>query len=186
MKKRIFISIICILIICSSILSLCSCAQKAKEDPKAEFSSVTKMYANDGISVIMDGNFKKYYPEDCSLAAENGDLKFEAFYIEKYYFTENGRNVTSDIEALEYVNPGKDQGAEVDTNTYWQPYVEFATVDPEGSGNTIIMYYVCIEDTDRYWFCTFFSYEKNYEEYKAIFFDYLDSLAPHEATKQES
>lgn len=186
MKRIILLTLSILLCITLILPSLASCDKKIEEDPKATFTNQTRMFADDGIAIVIDSAFTKYYPDNIALACENGDLKFEAFALEKYYFTENGRDIKNAEEALAYVNPGKDQGAEVDTNTYWQPYVEFATVDPEGSGNTIIMYYVCIEDTDRYWFCTFFSYEKNYEEYKAIFFDYLDSLAPHEATKQES
>ena len=174
------------MLIIISIFTFVSCEDKVEEDSPATFTNQTKMFADEGISIIMDKSFKRYYPETCSLAAENGDLKFEAFYLEKYYFTENGRDVKNAEEALAYVNPGKDQGAKVGTNSFFQPYVEFTATDPQSSGNTVMMYYVCIEDTDRYWFCTFFSYEKNYEEYKETFYFYLESLAIHEATKQET
>lgn len=180
MRKRIINLICCLITVCFSLTAASSCAKKVEEDPKAEFSSITKMYANEGISVIMDGNFKKYYPDGCSLAAKNGDLKFEAFYIEKYYFTENGRNISYDMEALEYVNPGKDVGATVNVNFLDQPFVEFITPDTNGSGNDIRMYYVCIDDIDRYWFCTFFSYDKNFEEYRPKINKYLESLATYE------
>ena len=168
----------------TSVLTFVSCDDKVEEEPKATFTRQTKMFAADGICIIMDQAFTKYYPDNCSLAAENGDLKFEAFYLEKYYFTENGRNAKNAEEALEYVNPGKDQGAVVQLNSFFQPYVEFVTADPKGTDNPIKMYYVCIEDTDRYWFCTFFSYEKNFEEYKDMFFFYLEDLAPHAASKK--
>lgn len=183
MKKRIINLICCLLTVCFSITAASSCAKKIEEDPKAEFSSVTKMFASEGISVILDGNFKKYYPDDCTLAAENGDLKFEAFYIEKYYFTENGRNITTDVEALKYVNPGKDSGAEVNLNFLWQPCVEFVTPDSKGTGNNVRMYYVCIDAPDRYWFCTFFSYDKNFEEYRLKIFEYLETLTSYDTEK---
>lgn len=183
MKKRLLLTLTLALIFCITLTTLASCSKKVKEEPKAEFSSITKMYAGDGISVIMDGSFKKYYPDGCSLAAENGDLKFEAFYIEKYYFTENGRNIATDVEALEYVNPGKDSGAEVELNYLWQPYVEFVTPDTKGTENDIRMYYVCIDAPDRYWFCTFFSYDKNFEEYRMQIYEYLETLTSYEAEK---
>lgn len=124
----------------------------------------------------MDSSFDKYYPDDCSLAAENGDLKFEAFYVEKYYFKENGRDINSPLEALEYVNPGKESGAAVELNFLWQPYVEFLTPDTNGTDNDIRMYYVCVEDDEKYWFCTFFCYDKNFEEYRPKINEYLETL----------
>ena len=179
LNKHIFLRLFSLLLIIFTVISLPSCAEKVKEEDKAEFSSITKMYAANGISVILDGNFKKYYPENCSLAAENGDLKFEAFYIEKAYFTENGRNVTTPEGALAFVNPGKDTGAEVQLNFLWDPYVEFVTADPNGTDNDIRMYYLCIEHEDKYWFCTFFSYDKNFEEYRPAINEYLNTIKPY-------
>ena len=178
MNKPIFLKLISLILLVLSIITIPACSEKAKEDPKAVFGSETKMYANDGIGIIMDSNFTKYYPENCSLACENGDFKFEAFYIEKDYFTEGGRNITTPEEALEYVNPGKDAGATVELNFLWQPYVEFVTPDSEIPELDVRMYYVCIEHENKFWFCTFFSYDKNFEEYRPKIIDYLYTLKP--------
>ena len=180
MNKPLFLKLICLILVISSIIILPSCSNKVKEEPKATFGTQTKMYANEGIAIIMDSHFTKYYPENCSLAAENGDFKFEAFYLEKFYFTENGRDINSPEEAMEFVNPGKDVGATVELNFLWQPYVEFLTPDPNGTDNDIHMYYVCIDHGDKYWFCSFFSYDKNFEEYRPYMIEYLYDLKPYE------
>ena len=177
MKRRILSLVLCALIIASSLL-LASCQEKIEEDPKATFTNQTRMFADNGISVSMDESFSRYYPEDVALACENGDLKFEAFYLEKYYFTENGRDVKNAEEALEFVNPGKDAGAVVELNFLWQPCVEFTTADPQGTDNLIRMYYFCFEDGDVYWFCTFFAYDKYFEEYRPTVMEYLESVRP--------
>ena len=180
LNKRIFLKLLSLILVIFSVLSFSSCTS---EERHAKFGAETKMYANEGIAIIMDSNFTKYYPENCSLAAENGDFKFEAFYIEKSYFTEDGRNITTPEGALEYVNPGKDEGATVELNFLWQPYVEFLTPDPNGTKNDIHMYYTCIEYGDKYWFCSFFSYDKNFEEYSEYIYTYLYTLKCYEVEK---
>lgn len=185
MKRIISLTLTIFLCLILILPSLTSCDEKIEEEPKATFTSTTKMFASDGISVIMDASFTKYYPDDCALACENGDLKFEAFALEKYYFTENGRDAENAKDALEYVNPGKDAGASVELNHLWQPYVEFLAPDPAGTNNQIRMYYFCIEDDEVYWFCTFFSYDKNFEEYRDTVMSYLETVSPHKASKND-
>ncbi len=181
--KRIILLTLSILICLTLILpSLTSCDSKIEEDPKATFTNQTQMFAKDGISVVMDSAFTKYYPDNIALACENGDLKFEAFALEKYYFTENGRDIKNAEEALAYVNPGKDVGATVELNHLWQPYVEFLTPDTNGTENQIRMYYFCIDGGDVYWFCTFFSYDKNFEEYRDTIMSYLETVRPQKGT----
>ncbi len=178
-KNKSFSAIILLLILCLLSFALVSCKEQVKEDPKAEFSGQTRMYADEGISIIMDNKFVKYSPGNCQLACENGDLKFEAFYLEKFYFEEAKANVNSAAEALEFVNPAKADAPEIKINSYSQAYTEFLTPDTLGTENNIRMYYVCIEDGDKYWFCTFFAYEKNFEEYRPKIEEYLKSLKPH-------
>ncbi len=175
-NKRAISALALVIAMCLVLPALSACSAKVEEEKMATFSGQTKMFAEEGIGIVMDSAFTKYYPDNCALACENGDLKFEAFYLEKYYFTENGRDIHTAKGALEYTNPGKDSGAVVETNSYMQPFVEFVTPDTKGTDNNIKMYYFCVEDDEGYWFCTFFSYEKNYDEYKPVFYGYIKSL----------
>ena len=157
------------------ILSCLSGCNKATEPEKtealaAEFSSQSKMFKRDGFSIIMDSKFEYQDSKDCSISAINGDLTFEAFYLEKYYFTEKNKDVTSSADALSYVNPGKD----VQQNSLGLPYVEYEKVDSDGVNYTF--YYVCISDSERYWMCTFFAPTSSFEGYRAHIMDYLDTI----------
>ena len=66
----------------------------------------------------------------------------------------------------------------VELNFLWQPYVEFVTPDSEIPELDVRMYYVCIEYENKFWFCSFFSYDKNFEEYRPKIIDYLYTLKP--------
>ena len=92
-------------------LSFGSC-KKQDEDIKeeikrAEFTHQTKMLSSDGLSIIMDNKFEKQSSSDCALSCVNGDLTFEGFFFEKYYFKEKDKSIDSTQKALEFVYKNK-------------------------------------------------------------------------------
>lgn len=141
-----------------------------KETPKAEFLNQTKMFKQEGFSIIMDVRFEYQSSADCAISCVNGDLTFEAFYLEKYYFTEKNKDIDTPKEALQYVN----QGRTVTENKIGLPFVEYQKPDSDGVNYTF--YYVCVEDSERYWMCAFFAPTSNFEGYREHIESYLDSI----------
>lgn len=166
--------IILLLLSFTLLFSFSACNEK-KDDytppSKAEFTSRSKMFKTDGFSIILDANFERSTSNDTSISAVDGDLTFEAFYFEKYYFEEKDANVKTPFDALQYVNKDK----EIGINKLSQPYVKYSSNDSHNIEYTF--YYVCIEDEERYWFCTFFAPEYNFAEYEEKIFEYLGSIS---------
>ena len=142
---------------------------EVKENPVATFSNQSKMFKQDGFSIIMDYEFKYQESSDCSISAVNGDLTFEAFFLEKYYFTEKDKTVQTPADALAFVNKNKT----VSENSLGLPFVEYTKADDEGTNYTF--YYVCIADSERYWMCTFFAPTSSFDGYRGHIMDYLDT-----------
>ena len=136
----------------------------------AEFSSESKLFKRDGLSIVMDVKFEYQASTDCSISAKNGDLTFEAFYFEKYYFTEKDKSISSPSDALAYVNKDKT----VNENSLSIPYVEYVKANDAGVNYTF--YYVCIEDSERYWMCTFFAPTSSFESYREHIHTYLGTI----------
>lgn len=155
-------------------LPFCSCKKQEKyennEIKRAEFTNQSKMLSSDGLSIIMDNEFEKQYSNDCALSCVNGDLTFEGFFFEKYYFTEKDKSVDSTYKALQFVYTDKQIG----TNSLGIPYTEFAEVK---DGISYTFYYVCIEDSERYWFCAFFSPTDSFDSYREKITEYLGTLS---------
>ena len=145
-------------------------APEVKEIPKATFSSESKMFKREGLSIIMDANFEYGLSSDCTISASNGDLTFEAFYFEKYYFLEKDKSIQTPTDALSFVNKDKN----VTENDLGLPYVEYVKEGSDGVEYTF--YYVCVADSERYWMCTFFSPTESFEGYRAHIMDYLESI----------
>lgn len=155
------------------ILPFTSCKKqdntKTEEIKRAEFTNQSKMLSSDGLSIIMDNEFEKQYSDDCALSCVNGDLTFEGFFFEKYYFTEKDKSVDSPKKALEFVYKDK----EVKINSLDMPYTEYTEVK---DGVSYTFYYVCIEDSERYWFCTFFSPTDIFDSYREKITEYLGTI----------
>lgn len=155
------------------ILPLCACKKQddevREEIKRAEFTNQSKMFASDGLSIIMDNEFEKQYSDDCALSCINGDLTFEGFFFEKYYFKEKDKSVDSTEKAIKFVYKDKNIG----TNSLDMPYTEFTEVK---DGVSYTFYYVCIEDSERYWFCTFFSPSESFDSYREKITQYLGTL----------
>lgn len=128
------------------------------------------MFASDGLSIIMDVEFQKQYSKDCALSCVNGDLTFEGFFFEKYYFTEKDKTVDSAQKALEFVNKDK----EIKINELDMPYTEYTEIK---DGVSYTFYYVCIEDSERYWFCTFFAPTDSFNGYREKIMEYLGTVS---------
>ena len=169
--KKIYLLIISLLILCSLPLSSCKKQEEetTKETKRAEFTYQSKMLASDGLSIIVDNEFEKQSSSDCALCCVNGDLTFEGFFFEKYYFTEKDKEVNSPRKALEFVYKDK----EVGVNSLNMPYTEYTDVK---DGISYTFYYVCIEDSERYWFCTFFSPTESFESYREKIMEYLGTI----------
>ena len=162
-----------ILLLYLSISSFAGCnkdKEKAKEIPPAEFSNQTKMFKQEGFSIIMDVNFSYDIMSDCPISASNGNLTFEAFYFEKYYFLEKDKSISTPKDALAFVNKGKTVGE----NELGLPCVEYTKDGSDGANYTF--YYVCIDDAERYWMCTFFSPTSSFEGYREHIMDYLSTI----------
>lgn len=157
------------------LFSFCACNKgsdaETADAARAEFSGRTKMFKSDGLSVIMDTRFVREDSDTCAIRCVNGDLTFEAFCFEKYYFTEKDDSIDSTADALAFVN--KDR--EVKENSLGMPYVEYSMTDGQGTENTF--YYVCIADDERYWFCTFFSRQDRFEDYRNYIYEYLSTVS---------
>lgn len=157
------------------VLSFCACNNGSDTatsyTAKAEFTGRTKMFKSDGLSVIMDTRFEREDSDTCAIRCVNGDLTFEAFCFEKYYFTEKDDSINDPAKALAFIN----QDRKVQENDIGMPYVEYSTRDAQGTDNTF--YYVCLADDERYWFCTFFSPKDSFEGYRSYIYEYLSTIS---------
>ena len=162
-----------ILLLSLSLSSFAGCNKDkdaVKEIPPAEFSNQTKMFKQEGFSIIMDVNFSYDIMSDCPISASNGDLTFEAFYFEKYYFLEKDNSISTPKKALAFVNKDKT----VSENKLGLPFVEYTKDGSDGVNYTF--YYVCIDDAERYWMCTFFSPTSSFDGYREHIMDYLSTI----------
>lgn len=165
--------LISVLLAILCILPFTSCKkqdeQQADEIKRAEFTNQSKMLSADGLSIIMDNEFEKQYSPDCALSCVNGDLTFEGFFFEKYYFTEKDKSVDSTHKALQFVYMDK----QIKTNSLGMPCTEFTEVK---NGISYTFYYICIEDSERYWFCAFFSPTDSFDSYREKITEYLGTV----------
>ncbi len=156
---------------------LCACNKEDEinADIDAEFSGKNVTYESDGLSVTLDKNFVRVSSSRYSLKCQNNNLVFTAFYMEKFYF--ENTDVSSTLQALEYTGIGKDEGGVAGVNENGQSYTEYLqTYTEDGVTDTYRMYYVCIEDEERYWFCCFYSPETSFETYRENILGYAKSL----------
>ena len=171
-KKIRFFTLFLSLLFSVSVFTACkkNTETEVKEIPKATFSTESKMFKREGLSIIMDANFEYMLSSDCTISASNGDLTFEAFYFEKYYFLEKDKSIQNSTDALSFVNKDKT----VAENDLGLPFVEYTKAGSDGVEYTF--YYVCVADTERYWMCTFFAPTESFEGYRAHIMDYLDTI----------
>ena len=165
-----FFTLLLSAILISSCLVGCKGENKKEVIPDASFSNQTQMFKQEGFSIIMDTRFEYQLSDDCAMSCVNGNLTFEAFYLEKYFFSEKDKNIDTTKEALQYVNPNR----EVKENSLLLPYVEYTKDNDKGVNYTF--YYVCIEDSERYWMCTFFAPTSSFEGYRERISNYLSTI----------
>lgn len=177
MKRKIvlFVSLVLIFSVVS-VLTSCKTEEENKVDIKAVFTGITKNFEADGLSVELDSSFTITANNKYSLKCENNNLVFTAFYIEKYYF--ENKDVSTPSEALKYAKVGEEYGGEYYINKYGKACVEYLyDYSEDGRTDKYRMYYVCIEDEERFWFCCFYSPEIYFEEYRNNIEKYSGSLA---------
>lgn len=176
MKRKFFLVVSFILTFCFLFaFSACKSEEENKADIKAVFTGSTKSFEAEGLSVRLDTSFKTVANNKYSLKCENNNLEFTAFYIEKYYF--ENKDVNTPAQALKYAKVGEEYGGEHYTNRYGKACVEYLyDYSEEGRTDTYHMYYVCIEDEERFWFCCFYSPEIYFEEYRNNIEEYSNSL----------